>query len=85
MNQKNQKNQKNLSVGQKSGETLSGVVKWFNGDKGFGFITSNKGDEFFAHISKVENKQALQEGQNVSFKVMSTFKGLQATDIVIEE
>ena len=58
-----------------------GTVKWFNSEKGFGFITNDKGgDDVFVHFSAIQDKgfKSLQEGQKVSFTVVQGQKGLQA-------
>ena len=61
-----------------------GTVKWFNADKGFGFITpSEGGDDLFVHFSAIqaEGYKSLDEGQRVSFNVGQGQKGPQATDV----
>lgn len=60
-------------------------VKWFNNDKGFGFIEYNSGEDIFVHYSaiKSEGYKTLMEGQNVSFKLITTNKGLQAQDVEV--
>ncbi|MGB2575067.1 cold-shock protein [Leuconostoc citreum] len=61
-----------------------GTVKWFNGDKGFGFITRENGDDVFAHFSAIQSDgfKTLDEGQLVTFDVENGDRGLQATNIV---
>ncbi|KZE35097.1 putative cold-shock DNA-binding protein [Crenobacter luteus] len=62
----------------------TGIVKWFNDAKGFGFITPDEGgDDLFAHFSeiRVQGFKTLQEGQRVSFEVTQGQKGLQASNI----
>ena len=63
----------------------TGTVKWFNAEKGFGFITSEDGTDVFAHFSQinVEGFKSLEEGQKVSFNVVSGAKGPQAENITI--
>lgn len=64
--------------------TETGIVKWFNDDKGFGFITSNEsGKDLFAHFSSIEGEgfKTLQEAQHVTFDVITGPKGLQASNI----
>ena len=59
----------------------TGIVKWFNDSKGFGFITPDEGGEdLFAHFSAIQSNgfKSLQEGQQVSFEVVQGQKGLQA-------
>ena len=64
---------------------MTGTVKWFNGDKGFGFITTEEGNDVFAHFSQINKDgfKTLEEGQKVSFKVAQGQKGPQAEDITI--
>jgi cold shock protein len=62
----------------------TGVVKWFNDAKGFGFITSDAGgDDLFAHFSEIrtEGFKSLKENQRVSFDVKTGPKGKQAANI----
>lgn len=63
----------------------TGVVKWFNDDKGYGFITPDDGgDDLFAHYSQIEGNghRSLAENDKVQFSVQQGDKGLQATEIV---
>ena len=67
-------------------ETESGVVKWFNDAKGFGFITPEKGGEdVFVHFSSIQSEgfKSLAEGQRVAFKMVRGDKGWQAQDVSI--
>lgn len=66
----------------------TGIVKWFNDSKGFGFITPDEGgDDLFAHFSEIKTQdggggfRTLQENQRVSFDVTRGPKGLQASNI----
>jgi len=60
-----------------------GTVKWFNGDKGFGFIERADGDDVFVHFSEIEGTgfKNLDEGQKVEFEVAQGPKGPQATRV----
>ncbi|ROS05257.1 cold shock CspA family protein [Sinobacterium caligoides] len=68
-----------------TGERHSGSVKWFNSNKGFGFITSDDGTDVFVHYRAIRAKgrRRLQEGQQVEFSVVDGDKGPQARDVVI--
>jgi CspA family cold shock protein len=62
----------------------TGIVKWFNASKGYGFISPNDGgDDVFAHFSAIEmdGYKTLKEGQKVEFEIQEGPKGLQATHI----
>lgn len=64
---------------------MNGTVKWFNADKGFGFITGDDGVDVFAHFSQiqVDGFKTLEEGQKVSFEIAQGPKGPQAENIVV--
>ena len=64
---------------------MKGTVKWFNAEKGFGFITGEDGKDVFAHFSQIrkEGFKTLDEGQAVEFNVVEGQKGLQAADITV--
>ncbi len=64
---------------------MKGTVKWFNAEKGFGFITTEEGNDVFAHFSQInkEGFKTLEEGQEVEFEVVEGEKGLQAESIEI--
>ncbi|MFR9019795.1 MAG: cold-shock protein, partial [Fusobacterium sp.] len=57
-----------------------GTVKWFNAEKGFGFITSEEGKDLFVHFSEIQKDgfKTLEEGEKVTFDVKEGQKGPQA-------
>ncbi len=61
-----------------------GTVKWFNNEKGYGFISREDGDDVFVHYSAItgEGFRSLQEGQKVEFEVTDGRKGPQASNVV---
>ncbi|MFV0424959.1 MAG: cold-shock protein [Bacilli bacterium] len=63
---------------------MKGTVKWFDGSKGYGFITSEDGNDVFVHFSAIEEDgfKSLEEGQEVSFEVVDGDKGPQASNVV---
>jgi len=65
-------------------DMLRGKVKWFNNDKGFGFIEYNDKEDIFVHYSSIlsEGFKTLVEGQYVEFELVQTDKGLQAKNVV---
>lgn len=64
-------------------ERETGTVKWFNADKGYGFISREAGEDVFVHHSAIEEEgfRSLDEGQRVEFNVEQGPKGLQATHV----
>jgi cold shock protein len=62
---------------------MNGTVKWFNSEKGYGFITAEDGREVFAHFSNIQEDgyKSLDEGQTVSFEIEVNDRGPQATNI----
>lgn len=63
---------------------MKGTVKWFNNQKGYGFISDENGKDVFVHYSglKMEGFKTLEEGQAVEFDVVNGDKGPQATNVV---
>ncbi|WP_281169100.1 cold-shock protein [Hahella ganghwensis] len=61
----------------------TGEVKWFNPNKGFGFITRNNGEEIFVHFRSIRGRghRSLRQGQSVKFRTVEGDKGLQAEDV----
>lgn len=61
-----------------------GTVKWFNSDKGYGFISRESGDDVFVHYTAIEGDghRALNEGDRIEFEVARGPKGLQAQNVV---
>jgi CspA family cold shock protein len=63
---------------------MTGTVKWFNSEKGYGFITSAEGLDIFVHFSAItgEGFKSLEEGQEVEFEVVDGDRGPQAANVV---
>ena len=66
-------------------ERIVGTVKWFNGSKGYGFITRENGPDVFVHYSSIQSEgfRNLDEGQKVEFEVEQGQKAPQATRVTI--
>ncbi|MBC3802903.1 cold-shock protein [Acetobacterium fimetarium] len=64
---------------------MRGTVKWFNSEKGYGFITGEDGKDVFAHFSQIQSSgfKSLNEGQEVTFDVTQGPKGPQAENIEV--
>ena len=68
-----------------SDQLETGTVKWFNDEKGYGFIARESGDDVFVHFTAInmEGRRSLQEGQGVTFEVESGQKGPQAINVTL--
>lgn len=67
-------------------ERQTGTVKWFNDEKGFGFITPQSGPDLFVHFRAIEGNgfKSLKEGQTVTFEAVQGQKGMQADKVRAE-
>jgi CspA family cold shock protein len=63
---------------------MQGKVKWFNKEKGYGFIEREDGGDVFVHFSAIQQEgfKTLQEGETVEFEVVDSPKGLQAANVI---
>ena len=63
---------------------MTGTVKWFNAEIGYGFISVEDGDDVFAHFSAIQSDgfKTLEEGQKVNFDIVQGARGPQAANIV---
>ena len=67
-------------------DTVDGTVKWFNDEKGFGFIEQEGGKDVFVHFSAIsgeDRRKTLQDGQKVTMEVVQGERGLQAENVEI--
>ena len=64
---------------------MKGKVKWFNPEKGYGFIETEEGNDVFVHFSAIQGEgfKTMEEGQAVQFEVVQGEKGPQASNVVI--
>ncbi|NLM97132.1 MAG: cold shock domain-containing protein [Halanaerobiaceae bacterium] len=62
----------------------TGKVKWFNAQRGYGFIEREEGEDVFVHFSAIQGKgfKSLEEGQNVEFEIVKGDRGPQAANVV---
>jgi CspA family cold shock protein len=62
-----------------------GTVKWFNGEKGYGFITQENGPDLFVHYSEIQGSgfRSLNEGDKVEFEITEGKKGKQASSVTV--
>ncbi|MCR4585238.1 MAG: cold-shock protein [Lachnospiraceae bacterium] len=64
---------------------MQGTVKWFNAQKGYGFLSTPEGKDVFVHFSAIQNEEGyktLNDGQEVEFDVVEGEKGPQAANVV---
>ncbi|MDX2161146.1 MAG: cold-shock protein [bacterium] len=68
-------------------QRIRGTVKWFNAEKGFGFITPENGPDVFVHYSAIQASgyRKLEEGDQVTFIITEGQKGKQASDVTVME
>jgi len=67
------------------GTRSQGTVKWFNGEKGYGFITPESGPDLFVHYSEIQSSgfRSLNEGDKVEFEITEGKKGKQASAVTL--
>lgn len=64
--------------------SVTGIVKWYNKEKGYGFISANNGDDVFVHHSQIKEKsndKELSEGESVTFDIVEKDKGPSAINV----
>ena len=61
-----------------------GIIKWFNNEKGYGFINGKNNEDIFVHYTsiRIDGYKTLSEGQEVSYQLIKTDKGLQAANVI---
>ncbi len=74
----------NLSFLIYGGPVMKGTVKWFNAEKGYGFITGEDGKDVFVHFSAIQGEgfKTLDEGQEVQYDLTEGQRGMQASNVV---
>ena len=75
----------NRNKERKGDSYMTGTVKWFNSDKGYGFISTEEGKDVFVHFSAIQGQgfKTLDEGQKVEFDVEDGQKGPQAVNLTV--
>ncbi len=73
-----------LLLGLRRYEVLTGTVKWFSAEKGYGFIEQEEGDDVFVHFSAIQEDgyKSLEEGQKVNFEIVEGDRGPQASNVI---
>jgi CspA family cold shock protein len=73
-----------VEILKKKGDFMTGTVKWFNSEKGYGFVTSEEGLDIFVHFTAItgDGFKSLEEGAKVEFEVVEGDRGPQAANIV---
>lgn len=63
---------------------MNGKVKWFNAEKGYGFIETDEGGDVFVHFSAIQSEgfKTLEEGQSVEFDIVEGARGPQAANVI---
>ncbi|NMO96626.1 cold shock domain-containing protein [Paenibacillus lemnae] len=63
---------------------MQGKVKWFNAEKGYGFIETEDGGDVFVHFSAIQSEgfKTLEEGQDVEFEIVEGARGPQAANVI---
>ncbi|PKK98924.1 MAG: cold-shock protein [Tenericutes bacterium HGW-Tenericutes-2] len=63
---------------------MTGTVKWFNSDKGYGFISTEEGKDVFVHFSAIQSEgyKSLEEGSKVQFDVVNSDRGETAANVI---
>jgi CspA family cold shock protein len=74
----------NLDIKEGGIKMSKGIIKWFNNEKGYGFINGDVNEDIFVHYTaiKIDGYRTLSEGQEVTYQLIKTDKGLQATNVI---